>query len=299
MGFFIFVRDDIIRGVKKNEVGMQAGKKRARGRKLGQHFLFDRNILERIADAAELEPDDCVLEVGPGLGTLTECLAARAGKVVAVELDAGLMPALEERMAAFPNVKLVNADILMTDLNGIWKLEFGRNPFKVVANLPYYITAPVIMLFLESNLPVTSLTFMVQKEVAERLAAPPGSKAYGAISVAVQYRAETRRVFDVPAGAFSPPPRVQSAVIHMAARSEPPVAVSDEALFRKAVRGCFAMRRKTLRNNVSAAFGMGGEEAGKLLEAAGLDPSGRAERLGLPEFARLANALGQAGFKGK
>jgi 16S rRNA (adenine1518-N6/adenine1519-N6)-dimethyltransferase len=272
---------------------------RARGRRLGQHFLYDKGILERMAEAAEIKAGDCVLEVGPGPGALTECLAAMAGRVVAVELDAKLMPALEARMAPYGNVVLLNADIMKVDLLELWDKEFGRSPFKVVANLPYYITTPVLMLFLESGLPVVSLTVMVQKEVANRLASPPGSGVYGAISVAVQYRTETRRVFDVPAGAFSPPPRVQSTVIHMAVRSSPPVDVSDEALFQRAVRGCFAMRRKTLRNNVSAAFGISGDEAARLLEAAGLDPSGRAERLGLPQFARLANTLAQAGFNGK
>lgn len=269
------------------------------GRPLGQHFLFDRGILERIADAAELKPDDCVLEVGPGPGALTQCLAERAGKVVAVELDAKLMPALTERMAHYGNVTLVNADILKVGLNELWQKEFGRSPFKVVANLPYYITTPVIMLFLESGLPVVSLTVMVQKEVANRLASPPGSREYGAISVAVQYRTEIRKAYDVPAGAFSPPPRVQSTVIRMAVRAKPPVDVLDEALFQKTVRGCFAMRRKTLRNNVAATFGVSGEAATTLLEAAGLSPAGRAERLGLPEFANLANVLAQAGFNGK
>jgi 16S rRNA (adenine1518-N6/adenine1519-N6)-dimethyltransferase len=207
------------------------------------------------------------------------------------------MPALRERMAPLGNVSLVNADIMRVDLKALWEEEFARSPFKVVANLPYYITTPVIMLFLESGLPVQSLTVLVQKEVAARLASPPGSREYGAISVAVQYLTETRRVFDVPAGAFTPPPRVESTVIHMVVRSEPPVKVLDETLFRKVIRSCFAMRRKTLRNNVSATFGVSGEEAAKLLEAAALDPSNRAEQLGLPEFARLADALSKAGYK--
>jgi 16S rRNA (adenine1518-N6/adenine1519-N6)-dimethyltransferase len=271
----------------------------AGGKPLGQHFLFDRNILWHIADTAELQADDRVLEVGPGPGSLTECIAARAGRVVAVELDEKLMPALEERMAPFGNVTLVRADILKADLRAIWENEFGRNPFKVVANLPYYITSPAIMLFLESGLPVESLTVMVQKEVAERLASPPGSRKYGAISVAAQYHAETRRVFDVPAGAFSPPPNVQSSVVHMAVYGKKPVEAMDEALFRETVRGCFAMRRKTLRNNIAATFGIAGERAAELLGAAGLDPMSRAERLGVPEFVRLADELARAGFKGK
>jgi 16S rRNA (adenine1518-N6/adenine1519-N6)-dimethyltransferase len=270
-----------------------------RGRPLGQHFLHDGNILNRIADNAGLKAGDRVLEVGPGPGALTECLAQRAGRVVAVELDEKLMPALEKRMAPFGNVTLVRADILKADLRAIWENEFGRNPFKVVANLPYYITSPAIMLFLESGLPVTSLTVMVQKEVAERLAAKPGGRAYGAISVAVQYRAEVRRAFDVPAGAFSPPPSVQSSVVHMAVYGKKPAEAMDEALFRGTVRGCFAMRRKMLRNNLAAAYGMSGEKAAELLEAAGLNPADRAERLGVPEFVRLADELARAGFKGK
>jgi 16S rRNA (adenine1518-N6/adenine1519-N6)-dimethyltransferase len=267
------------------------------GRPLGQHFLFDQGILERIADAADLCIGDCVLEVGPGPGALTQCLAQRAGKVAAVELDAKLMPALEARMAPYGNVTLLNADIMRIDLKRLWETEFGRSPFKVVANLPYYITTPVIMLFLESGLPVVSLTVMVQKEVADRLASPPGSRVYGAISVAVQYRTEIRRAFDVPPGAFSPPPRVQSTVIHMAVRDHPPVDVADDALFQKVVRGCFAMRRKTLRNNIAATFGVSGEEAAVLLHEAGLDPAERAERLGLQEFARLANSLKYSGYQ--
>lgn len=273
--------------------------KAARGRPLGQHFLFDRNILERIAEAAGLCADDRVLEVGPGPGALTECLAGRAGSVVAVELDEKLMPALRARMAPFGNVTLIRADILKADLRALWENEFGRSPFKVVANLPYYITSPAIMLFLESGLPVECLTVMVQKEVAERLAARPGERVYGAISVAAQYRAQVRKAFDVPPGAFSPPPNVWSSVVHMEVYGKKPVEAADEALFREAVRGCFAMRRKTLRNNLAAAFGMGGERAAELLAAAGLDPMDRAERLGVPEFVRLAGELARAGYNGQ
>lgn len=275
-------------------------KKEARphGRRLGQHFLFDRNILNRIADTAGVSREDCVLEVGPGPGTLTECLAGRAGRVVAVELDSALMPRLEERMREYTNAVLINADILKADLRSIWQEHFDGKPFKVVANLPYYITTPVIMLFLECGLPVVSLTVMVQKEVADRLVSEPGGREYGAISVAVQYRTEVSRAFVVPAGAFSPPPSVQSAVLHMEVRQKPPVDVSDGGLFEKTVRGCFSSRRKTLRNNVSLTFGMSGDDAAALIASAGLDPSDRAERLGLGQFAGLANALAAAGYKG-
>ena len=240
---------------------------------------------------------DCVLEVGPGLGTLTEVLAQRAGAVAAVELDGNLIPRLRERLAPFDNATIVHADIMKADLAAIWRDAFGGKPFKVVANLPYYITTPVIMRLLESGLPLVSLTVMVQKEVADRLVSMPGSKDYGAISVAVQFRTEASRAFVVPAGAFSPPPRVQSAVLHMAVRARPPVQVADAALLERTVRGCFAARRKTLRNNVSAAFGLGGEEAARLIASAGLDPGGRAEQLDLNAFAALANRLHEQGHK--
>lgn len=268
-----------------------------RGMKLGQHFLFDKGILNRIADTAGVTGADCVLEVGPGLGTLTEVLAERAGTVIAVELDGALIPRLRERLAPFPNVTVVHADIMKVDLNAIWRDGFGGKPFMVVANLPYYITTPVIMRMLESGLPVVSVTVMVQKEVADRLVSTPGSKDYGAISVAVQIRTEAERAFIVPAGAFSPPPRVQSAVLRMTVRQQPPVAVHDMGLFEKTVRGCFAARRKTLRNNVSAAFNLGGNDAAKLLAEAGLDPGGRAEQLDLAAFAALANRLYEQGVR--
>lgn len=269
------------------------------GKRLGQHFLFDKGILNRIADVAMIAADDCILEVGPGLGTLTECLAQRAGRVVAVELDNTLAMKFEERMASYANAELINADIMKVDINEIWQNRFDGKPFKVVANLPYYITTPVIMKLLESGLPVQSLTVMVQKEVADRLVSPPGSREYSAISVAVQYRTEASRAFIVPAGAFTPPPRVQSAVLNMVVREKPPVDVADSALFERTVRGCFSSRRKTLRNNITSTFGVDGDEAIRLLEAAGLDPSERAERLGLQQFANLANTLAQAGYQGK
>ncbi len=261
------------------------------GQKLGQHFLFDGAILERIADTAGLTTDDVVLEIGPGPGGLTEVLARRAGRVVAVELDSGLIPRLNERMAAYDNFTLVQGDILRVNLAELWRDQLGGRPFKVVANLPYYITTPILMAFLESDLPVVSLTVMVQKEVADRLVAPPGGREYGAISVAVQWRTEARRAFLVPASAFVPPPRVESAVLHLTVRQEPAVAVADPALFRQVVRVCFASRRKTLRNNISLGFGLGGDDAAALLASAGIDPKERAERLGLPEFAALTDAV--------
>lgn len=267
-----------------------------RGQKLGQHFLFDQGILTKMADAAALTPDSCVLEVGPGLGTLTEHLARRAARVVAVELDGALIPRLRERLGDYGNCAIVHADILKVDLHELWQTQFGGRPFCVVANLPYYITTPIVMLFLESGLPVTSLTVMVQKEVADRLASPPGSRDYGAISVAVQMRADVRRLFIVPAGAFNPPPRVTSAVLRLDARPQPAVAVCDEALFYRTVRAGFAARRKTLRNNIAAGFGVPGDEAARLICAAGLKPEQRAEELSLEQFAALADCLLTAGF---
>jgi 16S rRNA (adenine1518-N6/adenine1519-N6)-dimethyltransferase len=276
---------------KKNEP-------KTHGRRLGQHFLFDEGILQRITETAGVSDGDCVLEVGPGPGSLTECLAERAGKVVAVELDRLLMPQLMKRMEKYPNTVLINADILRADLGSIWRDHFGGKPVKIVANLPYYITTPVIMLFLECGLPVSSLTVMVQKEVADRLASEPGGREYGAISVAVQYRTVVTKAFNVPAGAFTPPPNVQSAVLHMAVREKPPVDVSDEKLFEKTVRGCFSSRRKMLRNNIIATFSISGDEAAAILEAAGIDPGDRAERLGLAQFANLANQLYSKGYRG-
>lgn len=268
------------------------------GRPLGQHFLFDKDILNRTADTAGLSAGDFVLEVGPGLGTLTECLAARAAKVVAVELDAAFAERFGARTAGFGNVALVSGDILKIDIEELWRKQLDGRPFKIVANLPYYITTPIIMRFLESGLPVQSLTVMVQKEVADRLVSPPGSREYGAISVAVQYRTVARKSFNVPAGAFTPPPRVESAVLQLDVREKPAVDVADESMFRKVVKGCFSSRRKTLKNNISSTFGVGGEEAARILEACGISPGERAERLGLNEFAKLANKLSGEGFKG-
>ena len=253
--------------------------------------MFDGAILERIADTAGLTADDVVLEIGPGPGGLTEVLARRAGRVVAVELDSGLIPRLQERMTGYDNFTLVQGDILRVNLQELWQEQLGGRPFKVVANLPYYITTPILMALLESDLPVVSLTVMVQKEVADRLVAPPGGREYGAISVAVQWRTVARRAFLVPAGAFVPPPRVESAVLHLVVRQEPAVPVADPALFRQVVRVCFTARRKTLRNNISLGFGLGGEDAAALLQSAGIDPGDRAERLGLPEFAALTDAV--------
>ena len=261
------------------------------GQKLGQHFLFDGAILNRMADTAELTDEDLVLEIGPGPGALTEVLAQRAGKVVSVELDQALIPRLMERMAGYANFTLVQGDILRVDLPALWQREFGGRPFKVIANLPYYITTPIIMLLLESDLPVVSLTVMVQKEVADRLVAPPGGREYGAISVAVQWRTRALRAFLVPAGAFTPPPRVESAVLHLNVRETPAVEVADPKLFREVVRISFAARRKTLRNNISLGLGLAGERAAALLQDAGINPAERAERLDLEAFARLAAAV--------
>ena len=268
-----------------------------RGKKLGQHFLFDQGILNKMADTAEIGKTDFVLEVGSGLGTLTEHLALRAGRVVAVELDRSFLDRLREKLAPYDNCTIIQGDIMKMDIRELWLTQFEGKPFKLVANLPYYITTPIIMLFLESGLPVERITVMVQKEVADRLVSPPGSREYGAISVAVQFKTKAERAFIVPAGAFSPPPRVQSAVLNMTIRDKPPVDVLDAALFRKTVRGCFSSRRKTLRNNVSATFGITGDEAVKLIANAGLSPSERAEQLGLQQFANLSNSLHGAGFR--
>ena len=267
-----------------------------RGQKLGQHFLFDQGILTKMADAATLTPDSYVLEVGPGLGTLSEHLARRAAKLVVVELDGSLIPRLRENLADFENCTIIHGDIMKVDLKEIWQTHFEGKPFHVVANLPYYITTPIVMLFLEGDLPVRSLTIMVQKEVADRLASPPGSRDYGVISVAVQMRAEVCRLFIVPAGAFRPPPRVTSAVLRLDVRQEPAVVVTDEGLFYRTVRACFAARRKTLRNNMVSGFGLKGDDAVAMLHSIGLRPEQRAEELSVEQFAALADRLHAAGF---
>lgn len=267
---------------------------------LGQNFLVDKNILDKIVAAAGLTEAKGALEIGPGIGALTERLAREAGRVAAVEIDNRLIPILRDVLADYGNVSVVHADVLKTDLHRLWEEQFsGLEGVSVVANLPYYVTTPIIMKLLEEGLPLESIVVMVQKEVAERMAAKPGGKDYGTLSIAVQYYCEPELVCVVPSGAFIPAPNVDSAVIRLRRRAEPAVAVSDEARFFRVVHAAFAQRRKTLGNNLAALAGKERKaELGELLRSIGIEPERRGETLSLQEFAALTEALSEAGMLG-
>lgn len=255
-------------------------------KKLGQNFLIDEDIVRRIVEAAELTPEDKVLEVGPGIGTLTQGLAESGADVVAVELDKRLLPVLDVTLDGYDNVRIVNGDILKVDI----MQEVGAENFKVCANLPYYITTPIIFALLEKRLPMERLVAMVQKEVAERMAAQPGGREYGALSVAIQYFTEPEIAFIVPPTSFIPAPAVDSAVIVCRRRKQPPVQVCDEALFFRVVKAAFSMRRKML-NNALKNMGISSEQCAKWLELAGIDGKRRGETLTLEDFAALTNSF--------
>ena len=254
-------------------------------KKLGQNFLIDESVVQRIVEAAEITASDTVLEVGPGIGTLTQGLAETQAEVVAVELDQKLISVLAKTLEGYENVRVVHNDILKLDIVA----EIPGKTFKVVANLPYYITTPIIMNLLEHKLPIELLVTMVQKEVAERMVAAPGGKDYGALSVAVQYYTLPEIMFLVPPRSFIPSPAVESAVIRCRVRKEPPVKVQSEKTFFRVVRASFAQRRKTLSNSLKAA-GIGGEVCQSILTEAGIDGMRRGETLSLEEFAAVANA---------
>ena len=265
-------------------------------KKFGQNFLIDTHVLDKIIQAAGITKDDFILEIGPGIGTMTQYLAEAAGKVCAVEIDRNLIPILEETLAGYDNVTIINEDILKVDVAGLAKKENGGRPIKVVANLPYYITTPIIMGLFESKTPVESITVMVQKEVAERMKSGPGSKDYGALSLAVQYYAEAYLVANVPPNCFMPRPKVGSAVIRLTRHREPPVEVADEALLFQVIRASFNQRRKTLQNGLgnSAGLSVTKEDVAKVIEDMGLPPTVRGEALNLKQFAELANRLEKA-----
>ena len=249
-------------------------------KRFGQNFLIDAHVLEKIVSAAGITKDDCVLEIGPGIGTMTQYLAESAGQVIAVEIDTNLLPILADTLKDYSNVKVINQDILKVDINELVKEYNNGRPIKVVANLPYYITTPIIMGLFESNVPIDNITVMVQKEVADRMQVGPGSKDYGALSLAVQYYASPYIVANVPPNCFIPRPNVGSAVIRLTRYKEPPVQVNDPKL-----------RRKTLQNglNNSPEISFSKEEIAKAIESLGVSPSVRGEALSLEQFAQLAN----------
>lgn len=261
-------------------------------RRLGQHFLISRTVLDRLLDAAALSGREGVLEIGAGIGTLTTALASAASRVTAVEFDSALLPALREAVAAFANVTVVAADAMALDLAPI--AAALPTPRRSVSNLPYNIASPLIMRLLEPRLGLDRLVVTVQREVAERLSAAPGGRDYGALSVAVQYRAAVSLVMRIPPSAFYPPPEVDSAIVRMEVRARPPVAVADERLFFRVVRAAFAQRRKTLRNTLAASLAIPPQAAEAAAAAAGIDHRRRGETLDLDEFARLAGALAAA-----
>lgn len=262
-------------------------------KKFGQNFLINTSILEEIIDAAEITKEDFVLEIGPGIGTMTQYLCEAAREVVAVEIDTNLIPILGDTLSAYDNVEVMNADILKVDIAKLADEQNGGKPIKVVANLPYYITTPIIMGLFESHVPIDSITIMVQKEVADRMQEGPGSKEYGALSLAVQYYAKPEIVVNVPPSCFMPQPKVGSAVIRLTRHENPPVDVDNEKLMFQVIRASFNQRRKTLANGLNnfGSFSLGKEEIQKSIEELGVPVNIRGEALSLEQFAKLSNII--------
>ena len=262
-------------------------------KKFGQNFLINTSILEEIIDAAEITREDFVLEIGPGIGTMTQYLCEAAREVVAVEIDTNLIPILGDTLSAYDNVEVMNADILKVDIAKLADERNGGKPIKVVANLPYYITTPIIMGLFESHVPIDSITVMVQKEVADRMQVGPGTKDYGALSLAVQYYAKPEIVVNVPPSCFMPQPKVGSAVIRLTRHENPPVDVDNEKLMFQVIRASFNQRRKTLANGLNnfGSFSLGKEEIQKSIEELGVPVNIRGEALSLEQFAKLSNII--------
>lgn len=262
-------------------------------KKFGQNFLVDTHVLDKIISAANVTKDDMVLEIGPGIGTMTQYLCENAGKVVAVEIDKKLIPILTDTLAPYDNVTIINNDILKIDIKRLVNEENGGKPVKVVANLPYYITTPIIMGLFESHVPIDNITVMVQKEVADRMQVGPGTKDYGALSLAVQYYATPYIVANVPPNCFIPRPNVGSAVIRLTRHTKPPVEVTDEALMFRLIRASFNQRRKTLVNglNNSPEITLSKELIATAIEQLGVSVNIRGEALTLEQFARLSNLI--------
>ncbi len=266
-------------------------------KKFGQNFLIDTHVLDKIIRAADINKEDMVLEIGPGIGTMTQYLAEAAGKVAAVEIDKNLIPILSDTLREYDNVKVINEDVLKLDIRQLIAEENGGKPVKVVANLPYYITTPIIMGLFEKHVPVDSITVMVQKEVADRMQTGPGNKDYGALSLAVQYYADPYIVANVPPNCFMPRPKVGSAVIRLTCHERPPVEVENEQLMFDIIRASFNQRRKTLVNGLynSDKLDFSKEVIAEAVETLGRGSSIRGESLTLEEFAKLSNYLGHAG----
>lgn len=259
---------------------------------LGQNFLIDKSILDKIIEGSELTEDDYVLEIGPGMGSMTQKLCEHASKVVAVEIDKNLLPVLKVTLAEYNNVTVINHDILKVDLKKVFEEHFGDKKVKVIANLPYYITTPIIMKLLEEKLNLQSITIMVQKEVGDRIKAAPGGKDYGALSVAVQYYAKPSQVLLVPPHSFIPQPEVDSIVLKLDILSAPAVAVDDESLFFRVVKASFGQRRKTLLNALNAGnLGLSKDQLKEMLNEVGIEENRRGETLSLQEFANITNKL--------
>ena len=264
-------------------------------KKFGQNFLIDTHVLDKIIGSAEITKDDVVLEIGPGIGTMTQYLACAAKKVIAVEIDKALIPILEDTLSEYENVRVINHDVLKVDIAKLAEEENGGKPIKVVANLPYYITTPIIMGLFESGVPIDNITVMVQKEVADRMKEGPGSKDYGALSLAVQYYAEPEIVANVPPNCFIPRPNVGSAVIRLTRHKEMSVEVKDPALMFKIIRASFNQRRKTLQNGLGNApeLPYTKEQIAAAIAEMGLTPTIRGEALSLAQFAQLSDILGE------
>lgn len=262
-------------------------------KKYGQNFLIDEHVLNKIIAAAELTEDDYVIEIGPGIGTMTERMAPECRHVTAIEIDKELIPILSETLSGFDNVDIINEDVLKVDLNKLIAERNDNKPVKVVANLPYYITTPIIMSLLENKIPIDTITVMVQKEVVDRMMVGPGTKDYGALSLAVQYYAKPYIVANVPMNCFIPRPNVASAVIRLTCHKEPPVTVKDEKLMFNLIRASFNQRRKTLINGISNFSGLSftKEQVAMALNSIGLSENIRGEALDLEKFAKLSDAL--------